>query len=314
MNIKIASEKTGLTKKAIKYYEGVGLINPSKQCENNYREYSEDDIVRLNLIGALRVLDIPIKDIKDIVVGEKGLPEVLMNTLKTIDESMNQLEKSKLIITNLLERNLNDYKTSGEQIRKLRETLELSKYEKKEFISNTLIRIFPGNFGGMFVSMYEPFLNVTIDNDEKKKTWLRLVEFLDSVDEVDENDYIIKEINKSSNIMLDEAKKMMSNQIKNLLNYNENTKKNMANSQIEFAKSIKENEEVKQKFISVIEKAKYMKKIIGPIQKDFEEYLCILNEEYKKYKENETKMLSDVDEAVKDKLGFTIDESIKKFN
>lgn len=30
MNIKIASDKTGLTKKAIKYYESEGLINPSK--------------------------------------------------------------------------------------------------------------------------------------------------------------------------------------------------------------------------------------------------------------------------------------------
>jgi len=39
MNIKIASEKTGLTKKAIKYYENEGLINPLKNSENNYREY-----------------------------------------------------------------------------------------------------------------------------------------------------------------------------------------------------------------------------------------------------------------------------------
>ncbi len=31
MNIKITSEKTGLTKKAIKYYESTGLINPSKK-------------------------------------------------------------------------------------------------------------------------------------------------------------------------------------------------------------------------------------------------------------------------------------------
>ena len=37
MNIKIASEKTGLIKRTIKYYESEGLINPSKKCENNYR-------------------------------------------------------------------------------------------------------------------------------------------------------------------------------------------------------------------------------------------------------------------------------------
>lgn len=45
MNIKIVSEKTGLTKKAIKYYESEGLINPSKNNGNNYREYSDEDII-----------------------------------------------------------------------------------------------------------------------------------------------------------------------------------------------------------------------------------------------------------------------------
>lgn len=315
MNIKIASEKTGLTKKAIKYYESEGLINPSKKYENNYREYSEDDIVKLNLIGALRALDISIIDIKDVVVGKKSLTEALMAALKKIDESINHLGKSKLIIESLIEKNLNDYKASGEQIRKLRETLELSIYDKKEYISNILLRIFPGNFGQIFVTMYEPFLMITIDNDEKKKTWLKLVEFLDSVDEVDENDYLIKEFNKSSDTYkLDELKKMMDSQIKDLLNYDENTKNNMVNHQIEFAKSLKENEEVKEKFIKDIEKTKQIMKVIGSIQKDFEEYLCLLNKDYKKYRENTTKMLSDVNEAVKDRLGFTTNELIKTFN
>lgn len=314
MNIKIVSEKTGLTKKAIKYYESEGLINPSKKYENNYREYSEDDIVKLNLIGALRALDIPIIGIKDVVVGKKSLPETLMDTLKKIDKNINHLEKSKLIIASLIEKNLNDYKASGEQIRKLRETLELSRDDKKEFISNTLLRIFPGNFGHVFVSMYEPFLKVTIDGDEKKKIWLKLVEFLDSADEVDENDYLIKEINKSDSSKLGELKKMMDIQIKDLLNYDENIKNNMVNQQIELAKSLKESEEVKQKLSKTLEKTKQMMKIIGPIQKDFEEYLCILNEDYKIYIENTTKLMVDVNEEVKDKLGFTSIELIKPIN
>lgn len=314
MNIKIVSEKTDLTKKAIKYYESEGLINPSKKCENNYREYSEDDIIKLNLIGALRALDIPIIDIKNVVLGNKSLPETLMDALKKTEESINYLEKSKLIIESLIEKNLNNYKSSGEQIRKLRETLELSRDDKKEFISNTLLRIFPGNFGRMIVTMYEPFLRITIDNNEKKKTWLKLVEFLDSVDEVDENDDLIKEINKFNTDKLDEIKKRMDTQFKDFINYDENTKNNMVNHQIEFAKSLKENEEDKQKFSKSIEIAKHMIKIIGPIQKDFEDYLCILNEDYKKYRENNTKLLSDVNEAVKDELGFTTNELVKTFN
>jgi len=51
MNIKVVSEKTRLTKKAIKYYESEGLINPLKNDSNNYREYTDNDIVKFNLIG-----------------------------------------------------------------------------------------------------------------------------------------------------------------------------------------------------------------------------------------------------------------------
>ncbi|SFC38606.1 MerR family transcriptional regulator [Clostridium uliginosum] len=314
MNIKTASEKTGLTKKAIKYYENEGLIKPSKKLENNYREYSEDDIVKLNLIGALRALDITIIGIKDVVAGKKSLPETLTDAVKKIDENMNYLERSKLIIESLIEKNLTDYRASGEQIRKLRETLELSKDDKKEFISNTLLRIFPGNFGQVFVNIYEPFLRVTIDNDEKKKIWLKLVEFLDSVDEVEENDYLIKQINNSDTNKLDELKKMLDTQNKDVLNYDENTKNNIVNLQVEFAKSLKESEELKQRVSKGFENLKQSMKIIGPIQKDFEEYLCILNEDFKKYKENATKICSDVNEAVKDKLGFTANELIKTLN
>jgi len=314
MNIKTASEKTGLTKRAIKYYENEGLITPSKKCENNYREYSNDDIVKLNLIGALRALDITIIDIKDVVTGRKSLPETLIDTVKKIDESINYLGKSKLIIASLIEKNLTDYRSSGEQIRKLRETLELSRDDKKDFISNTLLRIFPGNFGQVFVSIYAPFLSVTIDNDEKKKIWLKLVEFLDSADEVDENCFLIDGINKSGTDKLDELKKMMGTQHEDMLNYDENIKNNMVNQQIEFVKSLKENEEVKDRFTKVIERSKQLMKIIAPIQKEFEEYLCMLNEDYKKYKKNETKMTSDINEALKDKFGFTANELIKTIN
>lgn len=56
MKIKEVSEKTGLTKKTIRYYEAEGLLNPEKQWQNGreYRNYSEQDIFQLEKIAALR--------------------------------------------------------------------------------------------------------------------------------------------------------------------------------------------------------------------------------------------------------------------
>ena len=314
MNIKAAAEKTGLTKKAIKYYESEGLINPLKNVENNYREYSDEDIIRLNLIGALRSLDIPIKGIKDVIAGKKGLQEALMDALEKIDENISYLEKSKLIISSLMEKNPDDYKYSGEQIKKLRETLELSRDNKKELISNSLLRIFPGNFGKMFAVMYEPFLEVKIDNDEKKKVWLKLVEFLDSAEEVDESDYPIEELKDLDDDKLDEFRTTIGNQVKKLLNYDDSIKNTTVNNQIEFVKSLKEDEEAKCSFIRCIELTKKYCKIIKPIQGEFEKYLAVLNENYKKYRENDTKMLLDIENGVKGNLGFGINDLVKSFN
>lgn len=72
MNIKVASAKTGLTKKAIKYYKNEGLVYPSKNNENNYREYTDEDIVKLNLIGDSDTIQ---KSVRGIVSFAKSITE-----------------------------------------------------------------------------------------------------------------------------------------------------------------------------------------------------------------------------------------------
>ena len=56
MKIKEVSERTGLTKKTIRYYEAEGLLSPEKQWQNGreYRNYSEADIQQLEKIASLR--------------------------------------------------------------------------------------------------------------------------------------------------------------------------------------------------------------------------------------------------------------------
>ena len=55
--------KTGLTRKAIEYYEEKGLINPQK-TENGYRDYSENDLEVLIQISLFRKLGISVTEIE----------------------------------------------------------------------------------------------------------------------------------------------------------------------------------------------------------------------------------------------------------
>ena len=44
INIKKASEETGVSADTIRYYERIGLIPPIKRNENGVREFDEEDL------------------------------------------------------------------------------------------------------------------------------------------------------------------------------------------------------------------------------------------------------------------------------
>ena len=77
MLIHEACQKSSLTRKAVEYYMEQGLISPAIQ-ENGYRDFSEDDIIRLKKISVLRRLEIPVPAIHAILSGqsEKELREI----------------------------------------------------------------------------------------------------------------------------------------------------------------------------------------------------------------------------------------------
>lgn len=318
MNIKVISEKTGLTKRAIKYYESEGLINPLKNNDNNYREYTDNDIVKLNLIGALRIIDIPISEIKSLVVGDKGLQDIMNATLIKVTETINNLEKTKLIISNLINKETKDYYSVGEQVVRLKDTLELSVIEKKEFVSDTFIRIFPGNFGKVFVNCYKPFLNITIDNSQKKEAWLKLVDLLDDLDDLDELDDDNEFAKGKSNIdnsKLQSFTEKSQNDMLNLLSGDMAIREEYKKGIISTIKLLNGNEEVRNNFIESLTKTTNMLNSIGASSKTFD-YLEILNEDYKRYREIDKKIYkeaideinNELSDEIKSKLGLSLSE------
>lgn len=77
MRIKEVEALTGLTAKAIRLYEAKGLLSVARQLENDYRDYSQEDVKRLQTIAVLRRLDVPVKTIKSWTDGERSLSAIL---------------------------------------------------------------------------------------------------------------------------------------------------------------------------------------------------------------------------------------------
>ncbi|MBY7144928.1 MerR family transcriptional regulator [Virgibacillus sp. NKC19-3] len=69
MYIKDVANLMNTTSRAIRFYEEKGLISPQKDIFNDYRYFTEKDLLRLSTILALREIDVGVADIKKIFVG-----------------------------------------------------------------------------------------------------------------------------------------------------------------------------------------------------------------------------------------------------
>lgn len=75
MNIKEAEVLTGISKRNIRFYEQKGMLTPVRNQGNDYRDYSSQDIERLKLIRALRMVDMPLEEIRKVLEGKTQLED-----------------------------------------------------------------------------------------------------------------------------------------------------------------------------------------------------------------------------------------------
>lgn len=79
MQIKEVENLVGISKKNIRFYEKEGLLNPKRNDSNDYRDYSDDDVILLKKIKLLRKLDVPLAEIKQLKSGTKSFKELLIS-------------------------------------------------------------------------------------------------------------------------------------------------------------------------------------------------------------------------------------------
>lgn len=67
MKIQGLSREAGVSAKTIRYYEKIGILPAPARTENNYRQYSEQDVDRLRLVAGARRLDLSLEEIREIL-------------------------------------------------------------------------------------------------------------------------------------------------------------------------------------------------------------------------------------------------------
>lgn len=71
LRIDEVARRTNLTKRTLRYYEELQLLDPAQRSEGNYRLYSESDVRTLEHIKQMRdLLGLELKEIREMVTAE----------------------------------------------------------------------------------------------------------------------------------------------------------------------------------------------------------------------------------------------------
>ena len=90
VNIGEAAKLSNLTVKTVRYYADIGLVRPLKNNSTGYRDFSEDDLARLQFVAKARKFNFSIQECEELLslYSDKNRPskDVKALTLEKISQ------------------------------------------------------------------------------------------------------------------------------------------------------------------------------------------------------------------------------------
>ncbi|MDI3310896.1 MAG: MerR family transcriptional regulator [Thermoanaerobacterium sp.] len=298
MKISEVMKITKLTKKAINYYEEEGLIKPDINSNNNYREYSQNDVDKLIQISTLRQLDVPVVEIKHIISHPDLIRDKLEQHLKRLNDEEKRIEMIRNVIKTCLDglNRTSDITELTKNMMTLKESLEMDDRAREGFIKRQLLRVFPGDFGKLMVAAYGPFLNEVVDTPEKEKAWLNLVNCLDKADSINYPQEMGEMYEKYTNEDIEKMSMIINKIVEEWIS--DRVEKSYMDRET-FLKKLDVIEPLHKKVFNMVKNIKEQLKNSGSDK--INEYLSILSSDYRKYKNNLEKFQKS--------LGINLDEN-----
>ncbi len=125
------ADLVGLSLRTVRYYEEVGLVNPSARTQGGFRLYSQDDIERLRILKGMKPLGLSLEEIRELMelfdrsaeelepAGVESLVTGLEKYATISDEHVERLERHLVEARRLRSRikeQLNRSRAAGERV------------------------------------------------------------------------------------------------------------------------------------------------------------------------------------------------------
>ena len=99
MNIGKAAKLSNLTVKTVRYYADIGLVRPLKNNSTGYRDFSEDDLARLQFVAKARKFNFSIQECEELLSlysdknrSSKEVKVLTLEKISEIDIKLNELK------------------------------------------------------------------------------------------------------------------------------------------------------------------------------------------------------------------------------
>jgi DNA-binding transcriptional MerR regulator len=104
--------RTGLTRKALRLYEDIGLVEPEERTEAGYRLYGEEALRRIELVNRAKVLGLSLSEAKEFLHVAEGccgdnhpkLAALVKGKLAETEERIAELRSLREVLTGVLDR------------------------------------------------------------------------------------------------------------------------------------------------------------------------------------------------------------------
>ena len=108
MNIGKASKLSDLTVKATRYYANIDLVKPKQDSQTGYRNYTQEDVLKLKFIGKARSFNFSIDECRDLLSlyenenrPSKEVKKITLEKISEIDKKLNDLKALRKELSHL---------------------------------------------------------------------------------------------------------------------------------------------------------------------------------------------------------------------
>ena len=87
------ARRVGLTAKALRHYDRIGLLHPDEVDADGFRWYAPHQFERAGRIAALRAVDVPLDDVRHALTDDAALAEVLATQRRRLDSRLARVQR-----------------------------------------------------------------------------------------------------------------------------------------------------------------------------------------------------------------------------